>query len=176
MVVGLYPFAAVKRPKPTAPPMRSTVLVLCVGVALVPLQSLAHPGGLNAQGCHTNHKNGEYHCHTGTSSGGSSGSGSGSIQISPSAAPQPSRSAAKRAAPLVSGPVTLVSVTATPFVSFPPLAKSSPFALPVLTPPKPPKAKAVRRLVSTCVTSLARVLSNSARKPLTVTVAPLPRS
>ena len=24
---------------------------------------LAHPGGLNAQGCHTNKKTGEYHCH-----------------------------------------------------------------------------------------------------------------
>jgi hypothetical protein len=23
----------------------------------------AHPGGLDANGCHTNHKTGEYHCH-----------------------------------------------------------------------------------------------------------------
>ncbi len=23
----------------------------------------AHPGGLNSEGCHTNHKTGEYHCH-----------------------------------------------------------------------------------------------------------------
>lgn len=23
----------------------------------------AHPGGLNAEGCHTNRKTGEYHCH-----------------------------------------------------------------------------------------------------------------
>jgi hypothetical protein len=23
-----------------------------------------HPGGTNAQGCHTNHKTGDYHCHT----------------------------------------------------------------------------------------------------------------
>jgi hypothetical protein len=26
----------------------------------------AHPGGLNAQGCHTNRKTGEYHCHRST--------------------------------------------------------------------------------------------------------------
>lgn len=26
--------------------------------------SHAHPGGLNAEGCHTNRKTGEYHCHT----------------------------------------------------------------------------------------------------------------
>ena len=24
---------------------------------------VAHPGGLDASGCHTNHKTGEYHCH-----------------------------------------------------------------------------------------------------------------
>jgi hypothetical protein len=28
----------------------------------------AHGGGLNAQGCHTNHKTGDYHCHRGASS------------------------------------------------------------------------------------------------------------
>lgn len=28
----------------------------------------AHPGGLNAQGCHTNHKTGDYHCHRRSSS------------------------------------------------------------------------------------------------------------
>ena len=26
---------------------------------------LAHPGGLDAQGCHTNRRTGEYHCHRG---------------------------------------------------------------------------------------------------------------
>ncbi|WP_332875635.1 YHYH domain-containing protein [Halomonas sp. G15] len=25
--------------------------------------ALAHSGGTNAQGCHTNHKTGAYHCH-----------------------------------------------------------------------------------------------------------------
>lgn len=33
-------------------------------LALSPLIGVnAHPGGLNAQGCHTNKKTGEYHCH-----------------------------------------------------------------------------------------------------------------
>jgi hypothetical protein len=27
--------------------------------------SSAHSGGLNAEGCHNNHKTGEYHCHRG---------------------------------------------------------------------------------------------------------------
>ena len=27
---------------------------------------LAHSGGLNAEGCHTNQKTGEYHCHRGS--------------------------------------------------------------------------------------------------------------
>ena len=36
------------------------------GVAILPAQ--AHPGGLNAEGCHTNRKTGEYHCHRASSS------------------------------------------------------------------------------------------------------------
>jgi hypothetical protein len=39
---------------------------LSVGVPLLPAQ--AHPGGLNAEGCHTNRKTGEYHCHRGSAS------------------------------------------------------------------------------------------------------------
>jgi hypothetical protein len=30
---------------------------------LIPMLALAHGGGLNAEGCHTNHKTGDYHCH-----------------------------------------------------------------------------------------------------------------
>lgn len=30
---------------------------------LTPTELLAHPGGLNAEGCHNNRKTGEYHCH-----------------------------------------------------------------------------------------------------------------
>lgn len=29
----------------------------------LPVPALAHPGGTNAQGCHTNRKTGDYHCH-----------------------------------------------------------------------------------------------------------------
>jgi hypothetical protein len=32
-------------------------------------EALAHPGGLNAEGCHTNRRTGDYHCHR---SGGAS--------------------------------------------------------------------------------------------------------
>lgn len=32
------------------------------------LSANAHPGGLNAEGCHTNRKTGEYHCHRSTTS------------------------------------------------------------------------------------------------------------
>jgi hypothetical protein len=38
---------------------------LSVSVPATP--ALAHPGGLNAEGCHTNHKTGGYHCHRGPS-------------------------------------------------------------------------------------------------------------
>jgi len=32
-----------------------------------PSPSFAHPGGLNAEGCHNNRKTGGYHCHRGPS-------------------------------------------------------------------------------------------------------------
>ena len=42
----------------------SIVALLVSSLAVVPTVELqAHPGGLNAEGCHTNHKTGEYHCH-----------------------------------------------------------------------------------------------------------------
>lgn len=44
------------------------LLVLALPFAVTP--ALAHPGGLNAEGCHNNRKTGEYHCH-----GGGGGSG-----------------------------------------------------------------------------------------------------
>lgn len=37
-------------------------MVLATGL-LVGSTVLGHGGGLNAQGCHTNHKTGDYHCH-----------------------------------------------------------------------------------------------------------------
>lgn len=33
-----------------------------------PMAVVAHPGGLNAEGCHNNRKTGGYHCHRGPSS------------------------------------------------------------------------------------------------------------
>lgn len=40
--------------------------MLC-GLVLAAVASVAHahPGGLNAEGCHNNRKTGEYHCHGG---------------------------------------------------------------------------------------------------------------
>jgi hypothetical protein len=32
-------------------------------LAVFPIFACAHGGGLNAEGCHTNHKTGDYHCH-----------------------------------------------------------------------------------------------------------------
>lgn len=41
---------------------RSAALVL-----LIPTMLWAHGGGLNSEGCHTNRKTGDYHCHRGNS-------------------------------------------------------------------------------------------------------------
>jgi len=37
--------------------------VLFVGMVLLTGPSFAHSGGLNKEGCHNNHKTGDYHCH-----------------------------------------------------------------------------------------------------------------
>ena len=41
------------------------ILALIASPVVMPSASSAHGGGLNAQGCHTNHKTGDYHCHGG---------------------------------------------------------------------------------------------------------------
>lgn len=41
--------------------MKSTWTVVLASA--MPLGVLAHGGGLNADGCHTNRKTGDYHCH-----------------------------------------------------------------------------------------------------------------
>jgi len=40
--------------------------ILCLAFASTP--ALSHPGGLNAEGCHTNRKTGDYHCHRASAS------------------------------------------------------------------------------------------------------------
>jgi hypothetical protein len=49
--------------------MRSTLPLLLLALALaLPIQTIAHGGGLDRNGCHTNRKTGEYHCHGGSPS------------------------------------------------------------------------------------------------------------
>lgn len=46
--------------------------MIALAVSIWSTQALAHGGGLNAEGCHTNRKTGDYHCHRGGGSGRSS--------------------------------------------------------------------------------------------------------
>ena len=48
-----------------------TAAALMLVPVSLPTMATAHPGGLNAEGCHNNRKTGDYHCHRG---GGSSSS------------------------------------------------------------------------------------------------------
>lgn len=52
--------------------MRLPSLLALAGMLVVvgsaPVAVLAHPGGLNGEGCHNNRKTGGYHCHRGPSS------------------------------------------------------------------------------------------------------------
>lgn len=43
-------------------------------------QALAHPGGLNAEGCHNNRKTGDYHCHRPRAGAASSSGGKARAQ------------------------------------------------------------------------------------------------
>lgn len=43
--------------------MRKFVFCLEILIVLLPGTLTAHPGGLNADGCHNNRKTGDYHCH-----------------------------------------------------------------------------------------------------------------
>lgn len=47
--------------------MRLTLFVFALTVA-IPDPAYAHGGGLNKEGCHSNRKTGDYHCHRGVSS------------------------------------------------------------------------------------------------------------
>lgn len=49
--------------------MRLLVFAASVAVLALPLAATAHPGGLNAEGCHNDRKNGGYHCHRGSGGG-----------------------------------------------------------------------------------------------------------
>lgn len=57
-------------------------LWLLLALAVASDAALAHGGGLNAEGCHTNRKTGDYHCHRG------SGAPSGSRNAAPAPNPQ----------------------------------------------------------------------------------------
>jgi len=98
--------------------MRWPMLIASAALALAPTAALAHGGGVDANGCHTNKKTGDYHCHGGTPStggggggfsGGNSGGSRGSMYIAPAPTPAPRRSQPKPVA-AVTGPATLVSV------------------------------------------------------------------
>jgi hypothetical protein len=41
-------------------------MLLASSLAYIAFESHAHPGGLNAEGCHHNRKTGDYHCHRAT--------------------------------------------------------------------------------------------------------------
>ena len=48
-------------------PSIAALLLVAPSVGVLPAPAVAHPGGLNAEGCHNNRKTGGYHCHRGPS-------------------------------------------------------------------------------------------------------------
>lgn len=43
----------------------SVLLLVCLTLLIAAADARAHSGGLNSEGCHTNCKTGDYHCHRG---------------------------------------------------------------------------------------------------------------
>lgn len=60
--------------------MKGLNIALVAAMIAMPVIAVAHPGGLNSEGCHNDRKNGSYHCHR---------SGNGSRSPSPNRTPQP---------------------------------------------------------------------------------------
>ena len=93
--------------------MRWPMLIASAALALDPIEALAHGGGKDANGCHTNKKTGDYHCHGGGSPAprpAPSPSPSRSVYSAPAPTPAPRRSEPKPVAATAAGPATLVSV------------------------------------------------------------------
>ena len=87
------------------------MLIASAALALAPATTLAHGGGVDANGCHTNSKTGDYHCHGGGSPAPApSPSPSRSVYSAPAPTPAPRRSQPKPVAAAAAGPATLVSV------------------------------------------------------------------
>ena len=60
--------------------MDSRLIVFAGVMIAVAGPAMAHPGGLDASGCHTNRKTGERHCHRAQGSGGGGGGGGSGSQ------------------------------------------------------------------------------------------------
>lgn len=43
--------------------MNSKLFLFLAILLIIPITAMAHPGRTNSEGCHTNKKTGEYHCH-----------------------------------------------------------------------------------------------------------------
>lgn len=59
--------------------MKVLNIALIAAMVAMPVVAVAHPGGLNAEGCHNDRKNGGYHCHR---------AGNGSRGSTPNRSPQ----------------------------------------------------------------------------------------
>lgn len=43
--------------------MKALDIAMMAAIIAAPVVAVAHPGGLNSEGCHNDRKNGGYHCH-----------------------------------------------------------------------------------------------------------------
>ena len=56
--------------------LQSIRVIALLAFCALPFSAQAHSGRTNAEGCHNNHSNGTYHCHSGSGPSGTAGSGS----------------------------------------------------------------------------------------------------
>lgn len=56
------------------------ILVIAAGFTVV-LPAIAHPGGLNGEGCHNNRKTGDYHCHGGKATSARSSAAAKAVRL-----------------------------------------------------------------------------------------------
>ena len=77
--------------------MRRSIMFGLAAAVLVPLPILAHPGGLNSEGCHNNRKTGGYHCHRSASPRAAPSQRQGLVSMRPSGGAFANCSAARAA-------------------------------------------------------------------------------
>ena len=90
--------------------LRAIRVIALLTACALPFSAQAHPGRTNAEGCHNNHSNGTYHCHSGSGSSGTAGSSSSGAGRSPTQPSSPSGNSSNSSEGTLSAPGNVIEL------------------------------------------------------------------